>query len=177
MLDMFYDAHSSPKYITVRPKKRLPVLEKKSGVKVTCRVYQQRRLTWPKVDISERPAVVESRIGDWEAGTIISHGSKTPLLIVVDRKLAKMGKMSDKTSASIALVKVLKTMENQVHTITFDNGGEFAKHEKVTLGAKIFFARPYHSCERGLAHERPNLPVSAEDFKDVSDKKIKENRR
>jgi IS30 family transposase len=139
-----------------------------------------------RVDIAERPAVVEekSRLGDWEGDTIISSGSKTPLLTVVDRKskLVKMKKLPDKTSqnTSRAIVKILKPMKNQVHTITFDNGGEFAKHAKVAkkLGAKTFFARPYHSWERGLNEHtngliRQYLPKKI-DFKDVTDKKIKE---
>ena len=39
-----------------------------------------------------------------------------------------------------------------VHTITADNGKEFAYHERIAeaLDAKVYFARPYHSWERGL---------------------------
>ena len=35
--------------------------------------------------------------------------------------------------------------------ITFDNGKEFARHEHIAreLKADVFFARPYHSWERG----------------------------
>jgi len=38
-----------------------------------------------------------------------------------------------------------------VHTLTFDNGKEFAKHEQVadTLECETYFAKPYHSWERG----------------------------
>jgi len=38
-----------------------------------------------------------------------------------------------------------------VKTITFDNGREFAKHMKAaaSLGCKTYFAKPYHSWERG----------------------------
>ena len=41
---------------------------------------------------------------------------------------------------------------NFVHTITFDNGKEFAAHQDIAhaLKAKIFFATPYHAWERGL---------------------------
>jgi IS30 family transposase len=44
-----------------------------------------------------------------------------------------------------------------VHTITSDNGKEFAGHREVaeTLGSNFFFATPYHSWERGL-NERTN---------------------
>ncbi|WP_312018333.1 IS30 family transposase [Shewanella surugensis] len=39
-----------------------------------------------------------------------------------------------------------------VHTITFDNGGEFAEHAVVAraLEAEAYFAHPYSSYERGL---------------------------
>ncbi|MDE9446852.1 IS30 family transposase [Xenorhabdus bovienii] len=38
-----------------------------------------------------------------------------------------------------------------VHTVTLDNGGEFARHEKVSQSTKtqIYFARPYASYQRG----------------------------
>jgi IS30 family transposase len=39
-----------------------------------------------------------------------------------------------------------------VHTLTADNGKEFAYHESVStaLSASFYFATPYHSWERGL---------------------------
>jgi IS30 family transposase len=39
-----------------------------------------------------------------------------------------------------------------VHTITFDNGKEFATHQDIThaLKATVYFATPYHAWERGL---------------------------
>ncbi len=41
----------------------------------------------------------------------------------------------------------MQPLTKHVHTLTYDNGKEFAYHEKV---AKGFFARPYRSWERGL---------------------------
>jgi IS30 family transposase len=45
-----------------------------------------------------------------------------------------------------------KKLGKPMHSITFDNGKEFAGHAKIAkkTGAKIFFARPYKSCDRGL---------------------------
>ena len=39
-----------------------------------------------------------------------------------------------------------------MHTLTADNGKEFAYHEEIAsiLQADFFFATPYHSWERGL---------------------------
>ena len=41
----------------------------------------------------------------------------------------------------------LKPIGDFVHTITFDNGKEFAAHQDIAhaLKAKIFFATPYHA--------------------------------
>jgi IS30 family transposase len=53
------------------------------------------------------------------------------------------------TASKIALLRPCQAM---VLTITADNGKEFAYHEKKTgaLGAKVFFADPYCSWQRGL---------------------------
>nr|VFK57078.1 MAG: Integrase core domain-containing protein [Candidatus Kentron sp. TC] len=51
-----------------------------------------------------------------------------------------------------AVLKLLKPLSEQVHTITSDNGKEFARHESIarTLNADFYFAHPYASWERGL---------------------------
>ena len=48
-------------------------------------------------------------------------------------------------------------MVDKRHTVTLDNGREFSHHEQVpeALGGKMYFARPYHSWERG-ANENVN---------------------
>ena len=48
--------------------------------------------------------------------------------------------------------RLLTPYKDKYHTITFDNGREFAEHEKMAaeLKADICFANPYHSWERGL---------------------------
>ena len=51
-----------------------------------------------------------------------------------------------------ALLEMLLPLAALVHTITADNGKEFAGHAWVAqaLGAGFHFATPYHSWERGL---------------------------
>lgn len=46
-----------------------------------------------------------------------------------------------------------------VHTITVDNGKEFANHVSwaEALDAMVFFARPYHFSERGLCESTNGL--------------------
>lgn len=109
-------------------------------------------------DISERPAIVEEkiRLGDWEADTIIGKNQRGALLTLVDRasKVTLIAKLPAKKAAHVteAAVARMEDIAQFVHTITFDNGMEFAGHQDIAkaLDAECFFARPYHSWERGL---------------------------
>jgi IS30 family transposase len=111
-----------------------------------------------RIDISDRPAIVarKARLGDWEGDTVASTGHKGGLLTLVERKslLTKISKLRRSTARATqrATVRRLKPIGNFVHTITFDNGKEFAAHQDIAhaLKAKIFFATPYHAWERGL---------------------------
>jgi len=111
-----------------------------------------------RIDISERPTIVarKARLGDWEGDTVVSAGHKGGLLTLVERKtrLAKIIKLPRATAHAThrAAVRRLKPIGDFVHTITFDNGKEFAAHQDIAhaLKAKIFFATPYHAWERGL---------------------------
>ncbi len=50
-----------------------------------------------------------------------------------------------------AAIDLLQPIKLFVETITFDNGKEFSLHEAIAkaLGCDTYFARPYHSWERG----------------------------
>ena len=110
-----------------------------------------------RIDIDQRPAVVErrSRIGDWEADTIIGANGTGAIVSLVERKsrktmLVKVGRKTAKAVKS-AIVASLRPHKNKTRTITFDNGKEFTLHQKIgkSLKADTFFAKPYHSWERG----------------------------
>jgi transposase, IS30 family len=111
-----------------------------------------------RIDISERPQEVEEKLrtGDWEADTLIGKSHQGAIVSLVDRatKFTLLKKVEKKTSFLVtkAIVEKLNTLSITHHTITFDNGKEFASHESVhqATQAKPFFARPYHSWERGL---------------------------
>jgi IS30 family transposase len=111
-----------------------------------------------RIDISERPAIVEQRvrIGDWEADTIVGAGRRGAILSLVERftKFTLLHKLDAATSEQTtrALIRRLRPYRPFVHTITADNGKEFAGHRKVakSLGAGFYFATPYHAWERGL---------------------------
>ena len=111
-----------------------------------------------RVDIDQRPPIVaaKSRIGDWEADTIIGANHKGVVMSHVERtsKYTKLAKLPDKNADSVvqACARVLLPLADQIETITYDNGKEFAAHAQIatSLGALSYFAKPYHSWERGL---------------------------
>ena len=137
-----------------------------------------------RIDISERPAIVarKTRLGDWEGDTVVGAGHKGGLLTLVERKtqLSKIIKLPRATASATqkAAVRCLKPIGNFVHTITFDNGKEFAAHQDIAhaLKAKIFFATPYHAWERGLNENtngliRDSLPKGT-DFSTISNAEV-----
>jgi IS30 family transposase len=111
-----------------------------------------------RTDISERPQVVDrkSRVGDWEGDTVVGAAHKGGLLTLVERKtqLTKIALLPRTTAVATrkAAVRKLRGIRRHVHTITFDNGKEFADHQAMAAALKtdIFFATPYHAWERAL---------------------------
>ncbi len=111
-----------------------------------------------RIDIDQRPAIVEkkTRFRDWELDTIIGAEHNGAIVSMVERtsKLTKLVKVSHKTAELVAqaLLERLKPFKEFVHTLTSDNGKEFANHQMVSLEleAGFYFAKPYHSWERGL---------------------------
>lgn len=131
--------------------------------------------------IDERPPVVaeKSRLGDWEADTIIGKGHQQALVSLTERKskFVLLAKVERKTEASVkaAVIALLKPYVDKVETITSDNGKEFAAHEEIAraVGADFYFAHPYASWERGL-NENSNGLVrqyfpKGSDFTAISD--------
>ena len=114
------------------------------------------RLIPNRVDIDERPDEVELKqdIGHWEGDTV--HGTDGYFVTLAERKsklfLFARVKRKTKSAVSRAIIKLLKPYKKQCKSITFDNGGEFAAHEKMAkaLKCQIYFAKPYHSWQRGL---------------------------
>lgn len=111
-----------------------------------------------RTSIDKRPVIVarKSRFGDWEADTIVGAHHKGGILSAVDRKskLTRLRKLATKAAAEMKdnCIALLGPLAARVHTITVDNGKEFCEHEQIaaTLQARIYFAHPYSSWERGL---------------------------
>ena len=113
-----------------------------------------------RIDIDQRPKIVEekSRIGDWEGDTIEGANHKGAILSLVDRKSKYTflrplkRRQAEAVLLSVSSLKNKMSQGGQIHTFTWDNGKEFAKHIQITkrTGALCYFAKPYHSWERGL---------------------------
>jgi IS30 family transposase len=109
-----------------------------------------------KVSIEKRPPIVDekSRKGDWEGDLIIGKNHKRALVTLADRKTKKVKiAIVDSKHAGPVSQAIIDLLTNETkHTLTLDNGKEFAGHEAIKdeTGAPVYFAHPYSSWERGL---------------------------
>jgi IS30 family transposase len=110
------------------------------------------------VRIDGRPDVINRRrrYGDWEGDTMVGKGRHSALVTLVERKsgYARIGRVdSMKSDMTIRVAK--RRMQDLPlclrRSMTFDNGKEFAEHQKLTrgLGLEVYFADPYASWQRG----------------------------
>jgi transposase, IS30 family len=111
-----------------------------------------------RVSIHQRPAIVEDkqRFGDWEIDLIEGANHKNFAVTLVERKsqFALIVKADNKMADTIQtkVINALAPYKELVHTITSDNGREFANHQIIAqkLDTLYFFADPYSSWQRGL---------------------------
>jgi IS30 family transposase len=146
--------------------------------------YQRRGTIKNRVCISTRPKIVDrkSRIGDWEIDTVIGANHQGALVTIVDRKskFSLITKVNSKHADVVtqATIDLLYPLRRLTHTITSDNGKEFAYHEVIakTLDTSFYFANPFHSWERGLNEHtngliRQYIPKKSE-FANISKEEI-----
>jgi IS30 family transposase len=118
-----------------------------------------------RVDIDQRPTVVDekSRLGDWEADTVIGKGHKGVFVTLTERvsklNLAICVAHKEAVLVKEAIIQALQPVKDWVKTITFDNGREFCQHSDIAqqLECKTYFAKPYHSWQRGLNENHNGL--------------------
>ena len=116
-----------------------------------------------RVSIDERPKVVDdkSRFGDLEIDLIMGANHRRALLSANDRAsgISWIALLEGKDSKALAekAAEMLIPLKGLLHTITSDNGKEFAEHKAIakSLAVDYYFAHPYHSWERG-ANENMN---------------------
>jgi IS30 family transposase len=137
-----------------------------------------------RVSIEERPQVVgqRERVGDWEVDTLVGKGQRGALVSLVERKsrftLIQPVNQRLADLVSQAMISLLSPFTDLVHTITGDNGKEFANHAQIAeaLKAAFYFAHPYAAWERGTNENTNGLirqyfpkktDFSKVDFKEV----------
>ncbi len=119
--------------------------------------YDRRGKLPNRVSIEERPALVEQRerLGDWEADTLVGKAHQGALVSLVERKsrYTLLWPVARRQADLVrrATISLLLPFVDRVHTITGDNGKEFAEHMQIaeTLKAAFYFAHPYSAWERG----------------------------
>ena len=139
-----------------------------------------------RIDIEKRPQIVEerTRFGDLEVDLIIGKNHNQAILTINDRAsgMLKMRKVETKQAevVSKAIIEELEEWTPYLNTMTADNGKEFAYHKKVAeeLNIDHYFAKPYHSWERG-SNENLNGLIrqyfkKSTDFDELTSVKIKE---
>ena len=116
-------------------------------------VLDRRRRLGARRSIHERPAAVEERLrcGDWEGDTMYGKGSH--LVTLVDRRSryfqARKVPVRTKQLTADCVTRMLRG--HPAHTLTLDNGVEFAAHQEIEQrsGATVYFADAYASWQRG----------------------------
>ena len=115
------------------------------------------------VSIDDRPSIVNGKegFGDWEIDTVLGKHGTGAMVTILERKTRfyVVKKVPSKSADDVtkATIELLMPYKKHVHTITADNGREFAGHETIAkeLEADVYFAHPYSSWERG-ANENAN---------------------
>jgi transposase, IS30 family len=107
--------------------------------------------------IETRPPELELRtaVGHWEGDLVVGAGATGYLVTLVERvtrfTLTGWSRTKEAGEVTAVIIGLLAGVGVACTGITFDNGKEFARHAEIAaaLKADVFFARPYHSWERG----------------------------
>ena len=138
-----------------------------------------------RVSIEKRPEIVDKRIriGDWEVDSVIGKLNKSSLVTLVERmsRYTVIMRVNSKESQIVAqaIITRAKELRLPLHTITGDNGTEFANHKKIAneLGIDFYFTHPYSSWEKGKNENTKGLIrqyfPKGTDFNAISDDAIK----
>lgn len=138
-----------------------------------------------RISIHERPKIVESRqrLGDWEGDTLEGAKGKGGLATHVERKSRYLiaARLADKKADTFTRgsLHAFKSVPHGVrHTLTVDNGKEFARFKEfeIKAGFTVYFADPYAAWQRGTNENtngllRRTFPKGT-DFHRVTDKEV-----
>ena len=140
----------------------------------------------PEHIIHERPDIVEKwmRLGDWEGDTVCGAKNKSCLVTQVDRVskllVAAISPNHTKEAVRAATRRAFELLpiDMPIHTISLDNGSEFADFKGIEqdLNTTIYFADPHSPWQRGL-NENTNDIIrfffpKGTDFSKVSEEQL-----
>jgi IS30 family transposase len=138
-----------------------------------------------RISIDERPSIVDekTRFGDLEMDTVLGKNHKGAMLTITDRVslMEWIVKLKGRNAEELAMKAICELLpyKEYIHTITSDNGKEFALHEKISkyLEVDFYFAHPYKPYERGCNENANRLirqyfpkGTSFDDFDDMEAK-------
>ncbi len=136
-------------------------------------------------DIPERPKEggAKAATGDREADTVIGGGHGGAVVSPVDGcpEFTPVRRVDGKRAEAVggAMTDLPEGLGARVHTITADNGKEFAGHAKVAkaLEADFLLPTPHHPWERGLNGHTDGPPPrylpKGTDLRQVTDARVK----
>jgi IS30 family transposase len=136
--------------------------------------------------IAQRPEIIEqrARLGDFEGDTVLGPPGTGGVATLVDRqsRYAIIVKVQSKQADHVhqKIKERLKGVEaERRHSITFDNGTEFARCDRLEghLGMKLYFADPGCPYQRGTNENtngllRQYFPKGT-DFRDISHDEVR----
>jgi transposase, IS30 family len=111
-----------------------------------------------RISIHERPNIGNKRkkFGHWEADLMSFQKNSQHIVVLRERKsMLTLSRILDNKKADTT-AKAIQDLMRQIpssarKTITFDNGGEFARHHEVAQNLQMlsFFCDPYASWQKG----------------------------
>jgi IS30 family transposase len=111
-----------------------------------------------RISIHDRPAEINARkeIGHWEGDLVSFKGNRQHLLVLHERKTRYTAtfKLTSKTADETihAILSFMQSLPKYLRkSITFDNGSEFARHQKLKqrLNMNVYFCDVYASWQKG----------------------------
>ena len=137
--------------------KRLPRAKRKRKRRCPRQEGRGRGVIPGRRGIETRPPEVELRVtvGHWEGDLVVGANATGYLVTLVERvtRYTLVGWSATKEAGEVksVIIRLLAAVGVACTGITFDNGKEFARHAEIAaaLMSDVFFARPYHSWERG----------------------------
>lgn len=110
--------------------------------------------------IEQRPVEINERtsFGHWEGDSVVGKDGQSSVLTLIERKTDESFVLRTDSKTADATFRALCNLKKRLgdnfdkifHSITFDNGTEFAASGLFeSLGLNIYYAHPYSAWERG----------------------------